>query len=61
MVATCQVSLSHIVIIVILRCSDSDELNLPYNPGKLTHECPSDILVKDEAGVKITGEISGAE
>lgn len=36
----------------------SDELNLQYNSAKLTHECPSDILVDDEPGVKITGEIS---
>ena len=35
----------------------SDELNLPYHPSKLTHECPTDILVDDEPGVKITGEI----
>ena len=35
----------------------SDELNLPYRPSKLTHECPTDVLVDDKHGVKITGEI----
>ena len=35
----------------------SDELNLPYHPDKLTHQCPVDELEDDEAGVKITGEL----
>ena len=37
----------------------SDELNLPYAPSKLTHQCPHDVLVPDMPGVRVTGEIVG--
>ena len=39
----------------------SDELNLPYAPSKLTHQCPHDVLVPDMPGVRVTGEIVGKD
>ena len=39
----------------------SDELNLPYAPSKLTHQCPHDVLVPDMPGVRVTGEIVGED